>query len=178
MTDAPLAELALGDVITVSPGRTYSVRAVASWGAPVANLVGFVLLGELDALLGIPSNSGPLDVFLPVNNFPSHSGPGRSVAEGAVRYWAPHLPAMSDAMGELLWRLIVFPGKLDPVFLVYRGEELVVFVRSFDVPSQQLRTQRMLRGEDTTRVDRTSGLVTAVPSYVPSSNLYEQLTSR
>ena len=178
MIEAPFAELALGDVITVSSGRTYSVRDVASWGAAVADLIGFVLLGELDVLLGVPDSERPVDVFLPVDRFPASAGAPKSAAEGAVRYWAPHLPAQSDAMGELLWRLVVVPGRLDPVFIVYRGEEAVVFVRSFDTPPSTLKTQRMGRGSDDTVVPRFSGSLTPVPAYVPAEALYEQLTRR
>lgn len=178
MIDAPLSELALGDVITVGSGRTYSVRAVASWAAPVADLTGFVLLGELELLLGVPGSGRPVDVFLPVERFPSDRGEARSAAEGAVRYWAPHLPAMSDAMGELLWRMVLVRGRVDPMFVLYRGDESIVFVRSFEASADHLHTLRMSRGQDETAVSRVSGEVVPVPSYVPAGQMYEQLTRR
>lgn len=175
---APLQDLSLGDVVTLAGSRSYTVRSVATWMAPIVDLSGFVLLGEMELLLGIPSSGRPVDLFLPSTKFTDASGIA-SISEGVSRYWAPHLPSHGGAMAELLYRIVLVQGKLEPVFLLYRGEEAVVFERSRGLSHEHMRTERMTRGASEDTLTRHSASFTPVPAYAPpAADLYEHLTSR
>lgn len=125
----PLADAELGDLITLPDGSAHSVRARTKLTVPVRGLGGFVVLGECQIVLTTPTvTGGPISVYLP-GRLPDAASVSQ-IAEGASRYWAPHLPAISGAMGELLWRLLGVAGLADPVVVLYRNDEAIPFIRT------------------------------------------------
>jgi len=64
------------------------------------------------------------------------------------------------------------------VFVLYREDEAVMFVRAGQLKLESLRTHRMPRSEGEQPADRHSATLTPVPAYVPSENIYDRLTSR
>jgi hypothetical protein len=177
--ELPLADLALGDVITLPEGRSLTVRSVVQLVVPVGSMSGFVLLGELELLLSIPTSElDQLGVYLPVERFPVPHEQTRVAAEGAARYWSPHLPAIAGAMGEVTYRVLDVRGSLDPVVVVYRGPDVVVFMRTGGLDTNALRLLRMQRPVGTEQdVDRFAAVVTAAPHLVPvTERAYETLT--
>jgi hypothetical protein len=177
--ELPLADLALGDVITLPEGRSLTVRSVVQLVVPVGSMSGFVLLGELELLLSIPTSElDQLGVYLPVERFPVPAEHTRVAAEGAARYWAPHLPSIAGAMGEITYRVLDVRGSLDPVVVVYRGPDVVVFMRTGGLDTGALRLLRMQRAVGSEQdVDRFAAVVQTAPHLVPvTERAYETLT--
>jgi hypothetical protein len=80
-----------------------------------------------------------------------------------MNYWAPHLPALSGAMGELLYRVVAIRGSVDPIVIVYRGPEVIVFIRAAYANQDDLKVLYMRRDVDNdVELDRHVGLVAPV----------------
>lgn len=167
--DFPLADVALGDVVVLPDGRAMTVRSRVSLPFPAGSMAGFLVTGEFDALLSLPASTHePLLVYVPIDHLPESAENARVVCEGAMNYWAPHLPALQGAMGELLYRVILVRGSIDPIVIVYRGRELIVFIRASVAMTDEIAVLAMRR--DTSNqiaVDRHSAVV-APPNLVPS----------
>lgn len=181
LIDRPLADLALGDVVTLPDGRALTVRSIVQLAFPVGTMSSFLLLGELEMLLSVsPSAADPLGVYRPVEHFPVPAAHVRAAAEGAARYWAPHLPAVAGAMGEVRYRVLEVRGSLDPIVLVYRGPETVPFVRTGHLDGTTIRVLRMGRSDAAEHsVDRHAATVRQAPHLVPvTERVFETLTGR
>jgi hypothetical protein len=182
MTSTPIAQLALGDIVSLPEGRDLTVRSRVTLTNPVGSMAGFVLLGEMELVLAIPSvYSAPVGVYLPVERFPVPSTHTRCASEGAARYWAPHLPAIGQAMGEIYYRVFEVRGSVDPVVVIYRGPEAVVFVRTgytWDADLRITSLARDPRNEDIA-VDRHAAEVTVTPARAPATaDVYADFISR
>ena len=138
---APTTEVALGDILRLPPaGHAHTVRGVARLVQPTGPLAGFVVVGELHHLLGTPAHPGaPAILYSPLRGPSAPPARFQSLVEGVLNYWAPHLPPQQAAMAELAFRVIAVRGRLEPVVIVYRGDEAVVFVRSADLDLAQVR---------------------------------------
>jgi hypothetical protein len=165
MTDAehplhPLAYVALGDLVALPDGRRLSVRSRVSLPVPEGTMAGFLLCGELEALLSLPPRlDAPAGVYIPIPYLPDYAQDAKVVFEGVTSYWAPHLPSASGAMGELSWRVLRIRNRFDPLVAVYRGNELVVFVKASEAAMQDLSVWFMPRSSDETAVQRHSALI-------------------
>lgn len=176
---APLAHVELGDIVVLPDGRAMTVRARVTLPSPEGSMAGFLICGEMEILLSTPSfTSGPVNVYVPIDYLPESAAKARTVCEGAASYWAPHLPAMSGAMGEILYRVVEVRGSIDPIVIVYRGPEVIVFIRATYARSCDLQVLAMSRhtGPETD-VTRHAGVVdpVVIPVQVPvlEPNLYE-----
>lgn len=158
-----LSKVNLGDVVTVADGRSLTVRARAQLPAPVGTMSGFVLCGECEALLSVPpSPRSPIGLYAPLNYVPAALASARPVYAGAVSYWAPHLPADAGAMGELKFRVAEPPGQVDPLVIVWRGNESVVFCHYGEADPSTLEVLSMSRpAADVEVAKRRSSIVTA-----------------
>jgi len=165
---ALLASLELGDVVTLPDGRSLTLRASVPLSEPVRSMGGFLVAGELTALLSVPPTSGaPVLVYLPGRLHPGSRT--HSEREGATRYWAPHLPGVTGAMGELLWRVVTVEGHADPAVIVFRGNEAVPFVRTAVANPSDLHVLR-LRRDATVNADVTRSAAVVVPLGSPQPN--------
>lgn len=145
----PLSNIELGDVVVLPDGRAVTARAKVSLPTPVGSMSGFIIGGELEVLLSLPTmHESPVLVYVPINYLPEAAAKARTVYEGAMRYWAPHLPALSGAMGELLYRVVAIRGSVDPIVIVYRGPEVIVFIRASYAHLSDLRIMYMRRDAD------------------------------
>jgi hypothetical protein len=169
---SPLGSAQLGDVLKLPDGRSLTVRAVAAFPSPVQTMGGFVILGECDVLVSAPSRRAvPHVVYLPLSELPAAARHAKVIVEGVLSYWAPHLPSMQGAMGELPFRVLEVNGSADPWVVVYRGPELVVFVPGPQLDGSQLHVLRMPRrlGDDGFEVVRHVAIVEPVPTQVPTA---------
>lgn len=165
---ATLTNLALGDVLVLPDGRAMTVRSQVTLPFPAGSMAGFVIVGEMEALLSIPSTAAPALVYVPIDYLPTNAESARVVCEGATNYWAPHLPALQGAMGEVLYRVALLRGSVDPIVIVYRGPEVIVFIRASIAPMSEIEVLRMQRGDTTNiAVTRHAAIVTS-PSTIPS----------
>jgi len=145
----PLAGVALGDIVTLPDGRKLTARARVSLPSPCGSMTGFIIAGELDVLLSLPpSVYQPIGVYVHTPKLPVPESRCRTVWKGAARYWAPHAPAVGGAMGELLYRVLEVRGQVDPIVLIYRGAEMIIFIKSSYAYPQDLDVMAMDRGVD------------------------------
>lgn len=187
-----LLALELGDIVTLPDGRQLTVRALERHLTPtVGTMAGFVLGGEVGpqaTLVSIPSGpDGPVTLYTPLDYIPAHARDARAVTEGVVSYWAPHLPNLSGAMGELGYKVCAVRGQIDPMVVLWRGRERIIFVRSAVASVADLEFLCMARDPSATEVDqeRHAARVTSpaqVPVPVPErehvGDLYRQFTTR
>jgi hypothetical protein len=177
----PLAYVALGDLVSLPDGRRLSVRARVSLPVPEGPMAGFLICGELEALLSLPSQQhAPVGVYIPIPYLPQSAADAKVVFEGVTSYWAPHLPSVAGAMGELAWRVLRVRNAFDPLVAVYRGNELVVFVKASEAALEDLSVRFMPRtGDDDATVARHSALVGApAPAPVPQRSLADATRRR
>lgn len=165
-----LSGLALGDIVTLPPARSLSVRVSVDLPDNDLSLSGFVALGELELLLMSPCDSrGDLIVLEPVDYLPPQASSARVLAEGAAAYWAPHLSAHAGGMGEVYYRLLMPRGQVTPMVLMYRGPELVVFVHVGTESPESVQVLRMPRSaQDATTVSRVAAVVDPLNVPLPS----------
>lgn len=128
---------------------------------------GFVVAGELEVLLSAPTKQdAPILVYVPIDHLPVTAQRARTAFEGVFNYWAPHVPAVTGAMGELLYRVVVVRGSVDPLVVVYRGQEVIVFIRAAYAAASDVRVLYMRRDIDNdVNLERHAGIV--VPSEEP-----------
>lgn len=158
----------LGDVVCLPDGRHMTVRAKVELPMPLGSMSGFLVCGELEALLSMPPSGSSLALlYQPVDMLPREARQARAVFSGACSYWAPHLPAQRQAMGELLYKVAEVPGSVDPLVIVWRGPEAVMFVRTESFSADSLSVLYMPRdNEDTSQVVWRTSTVRQ-PSLVP-----------
>lgn len=172
---APFSHVALGDLITLPDGTSISVRSRVSLTTPVRQLSGFLIGGECQVVITVPALAhDPLGVLLP-GRIP-HGAGVHSLVEGATSYWAPHLPAVRGAMGELLWRVAHVDGVAEPVVILYRGEERIPYLhRGVLWPKDLTFTGLPRTSENDIDVPRHSGeVITALPT----DQLWEKVVQR
>jgi hypothetical protein len=146
---SPLGECQLGDIIQVSEGKTLSIRAIGTLPEPALTMAGFVILGEFDYLISAPSREMLPHVFYkPLHALPPEAGAARVLFEGVCRYWAPHLPGITNAMSELPFRVIEIPGNINPWVIVYRGPELIVFINVGEISPNNFQIKKMQHNPD------------------------------
>lgn len=158
-THKGIRDLQLGDIVTLGVGHALTVRGVEqNLAVIVGNMAGFVLLGEIGpqaALLSIPpDNHSPISVYTPLEEIPPHARSAVPLCSGVISYWAPHLPGFSGAQGELGYKVAKVHGSLDPMVLIWRREERVVFLRSASFEPSTLRITRLPRNESLTEIDQ------------------------
>lgn len=171
-----LADVQLGDIITFPGGQAYSVRAVErALAQVVGTMAGFILVGEVGPRAALLSLSGdaaaPVTVYSPLDHIPAHARSATIVCQGVVSYWAPHLPNLSGAQGELGYKVAKLRGSVDPMVLLWRGEERVVFLRSGTQAPESLRVEALPRDAAATEVDQLRYAATVSPSPLQSQPL-------
>lgn len=166
---APIARRSLGDIVVLPPDKHHTIRATVNLPYPAGSMAGFVILGEMNCLLSVPSEmSAPIEIYDRTDHLPASAQTSRIVVEGAMNYWAPHLPALQRAMGEVLYRVILVRGQIQPIVIVYRGPEVIVFQRSAVIDPSTVSIIEMRReSTDHILVTRHSAVVTT-PVRVPS----------
>jgi hypothetical protein len=109
-------------------------------------------------------------VYLPVGSLSAAKG-ARLLIEGVASYWAPHLPSLTGAMGELPFRLIEVPGHTEPWIIVYRGPEVLVYLRSYELDDHGLQVLTMPRrvGDDLIEIRRHAATVQPLPNQIPAA---------
>lgn len=129
----------LGDIVTIPPRGPLTVRA--KYQRPDSPTSGFLVLGECEAVVLREGDS--VWVHLPVGDFPESVKFGRSIAEGACSFWAPHLPAQTQALGQMVWRMVRPRSSVTPALIVWRGPARTVFMPIHTVDRSRISALRM-----------------------------------
>lgn len=120
-------------------------------------MTGFMLAGEIGpscALLALPETATrPVGVYVPLPRVPDWARDAVEVAAGVVSYWAPHSVGLSGAMGELGYKVATVRGQVEPMVLLWRGEEMVVFIKSMDAPAPTFALEALRRDAAATEKD-------------------------
>jgi hypothetical protein len=167
----PIFDVSLGDIVVLPDGRGLTARCRVNLPGTVGSMAGFIICGEMEALLSLPpTSSGPVNIYVPVAHFPGSPDQARTVYEGAASYWAPHLPSITGAMAEVLYRVVEIRGSVDPVVAVYRGAEVIFFIRATFASSGEIKVMHMPRSNaNDYDVVRHAGVVDApVPASEPA----------
>jgi hypothetical protein len=169
-----LRALNLGDIVSLPDGREQTVRAMEqSLATPVGQMAGWVLAGEVGpqaTLLAVPSQpNGEVVLYTPLEDVPPSARSANTVVEGVVSYWAPHLPGLSGAMGELGYKVCSIRASREPMVLLWRGREMVVFVKSAVADPDNLRYLFLQRDPNATERDVTRHSATVVKPGQPRS---------
>lgn len=172
----PLADIALGDIVVLPDGRAMTARSKANLTHPVGSMASFVIAGEMEVLLSVPARAGDnILVYVPIDYVPESAENARVAAVGAANYWAPHLPALRGAMGEITYRVLEVRGSVDPIVIVYRGNEVIVFIRAtFALPGElQVMAMRRSDANDVDVIRHAAVVIErdGVPTHVPDDLL-------
>lgn len=141
--DGDFSGYRLGDIVTLPDGVSRSIRMAAPLPPNELLVSHLVLLGELEMVLA-PVPVG-VHILLPVEHMPPQVSSAKHLCEGAAAYWSPHLPALSGAMGEVLYRLFMLRSSFVPVTALTRSDDTVFFVRSGQVKLSDVHVLRMPR---------------------------------
>lgn len=181
--------LALGDVITLPDGASRTIRSVMlALPHAVGSMHGFAVAGDIGpatVLLSLPADpSTPVGVFRPVDKVPAAAAHATVVCSGTLPFWAPHLPGLRQALGQLGYKVCVVRGQAEPMVLLWRGRELVVFVHSADTSGHDITVQQLRRDEHAVSapVSRVAAAVASPDRVAPattttSPGLYERFTA-
>ncbi len=166
----PFEVIELGDMVALPDGHLHMARSKVMLPTPAGSMGGFILCGEFEVLLATPGEpGGPVGLYVPVPKLPSQSL--TTHAEGAANYWAPHLPSIQGAMAEVLWRVAMAPATPDPVTIMWRGAEPVIFAKAADYDQGDLGMLWAKRSDENQfGVTRETGMVqspTALPEAAP-----------
>lgn len=137
-----LSDLRLGDILTLSDGRSFSVRMLAPLPENALRIEALVVLGDLEMLLA-PDRSGQVHVMVPTESLPPGVATAKRLCDGASTFWAPHLPAVGGAMGEILFRVLLLRTVFAPLVVLDRSGEHVFFLRIGEVGGSSLSATRM-----------------------------------
>jgi len=182
-----LLSVELGDVVVLPDGRHLTLRAAERrLQRPVGSMSGFLLGGEVGpsaVLVSIPSSPDqPVGLYTPLDYIPPHGRDASVACEGVVSYWSPHLPNISGAMGELGYKVCAIRGQIDPMVIIWRAKERVVFIRSAVASLGDLRFKCLTRDPSATERSHAREAARVVdPSLgtpTPSRPAYEQAPSR
>lgn len=170
-------DIALGDLVTIPDGHAYSVRAVIRFPMPHNSVSGFLILGEFEAALSLPSlQTAPAGLMTPGTPDALKGQQVQVVVEGATRFWPPHIPAVPGAMIDIPYRVLAVRGQEHPVLVCFRGPEVIVFGRSRSVWMSEIGLAAMHLSDalDGPQLARRSGEVLidttspVRPTHVPS----------
>lgn len=141
----PLVHARLGDIVTLPDGRQMTVRSRCTLPRTVGSISGFLVLGEFELILATPASKGDdLGLYLPsVEPTFNYSDSPRQHAEGAARYYSPHLPPTESTMGEILYRVVEVRGTIHPHLVLFRSNEPIFFVQTASLPPATVALTQM-----------------------------------
>jgi hypothetical protein len=127
-------------------------------------LSALMVLGDLELLLAPSAAASSVQLLLPVESLPPGAASAKPLCDGAAAFWAPHLPAIGGAMGEVLFRLLLLRAAFAPLVVVDRGGDHVFFLKIGDLDRTSLRCTRLPASAlSDTPVARFAAVVDPVP---------------
>lgn len=161
--DAQKERLELGDLVTITMGDQQTLRSYVEFDEPVNGVRSFYLLGNFKVMLvDNDSNDNELDVYLPVGSITNATG-ARVLLEGKTAFWSAHLPAVTEAMGIIYYRVLEVSSALEPYIVLYRGPEILIFIKTHGIPKNYIKTQTLPRRTEPDNISITRHAVTVEP---------------
>jgi hypothetical protein len=158
----------LGDILTLPDGRSFSVRMFATLPENDLRINSLCLLGDLEIVLAPSSTDRNASILLPVETLPPGAATARPLCDGAAAFWAPHLPAIGGAMGEVLFRLLLLRTAFAPLVVIDRGGDHVFFLKVGELDLGHVQATRMPRSAfDDVQVSRFAAVVDPAPVVEP-----------
>ena len=157
-----LQQVRLGDLVDIPEVGRLTARAKVLLDGLVGSLQGFVICGEAELIVGVPSREGEMPLLYSRSADPKQALLGlQRRYRGECGYWAPHQAANRGGIGTAHWAVGSKPGELEPVILLWRTPgELEVF--AFDSYLDKLDVTQMSR--DNERVELVTCLLYTSPS--------------
>lgn len=160
-------ELRLGDYLVVN-NEPRTVRGIITAGHLPFKIKGYIILGELDYIVEIPIEGQHCTILSPSNIPP---GNGESVMEGAITYFAPHLPAIGGAMGELLFRVVVSKGYSEPIILIYRNAEVIAYYKYDVLKSSMIKHEKLKKSKASNEMTPRHAAIVNPPNLTDKENV-------
>jgi hypothetical protein len=175
-----IRDLALGDMVTTPDGRTASVRLLALFPEGVSRpwrTGGFVILGDFDAVLVTSRNTSAIAAYVPIESVPTHVAGSDLLAEGRAGFLASHLPTDASALEPISWRAYSMVGQIEPLLVVYRGPQILVFLPATSFDSSDVTVVHLPRSGSNVKsvarhavlVDLPAAPVESIPSILTRS---------
>jgi hypothetical protein len=174
------ADTHLGDIVSFRHGRDLLVRSLVAFPTPAVGLVGFAVLGECEVVVAFPTSAAePFQLYIPAARPPAMPARETRVVDGVTRYWAPHLPAVAGAMGELSYAVLTSREHTDPFVRLARSAEEITFVKVATLWPFEVGVSVMRRGDGSeVAVERHSGSVqVSSPAATMDAALFSDLVS-
>jgi hypothetical protein len=150
--------LRLGDMVQLPAEGPLAVRGLSAYDDQSGRSSVFAILGDVDRVL-LGRDRDQVTAYVPIDQLPPRLVNGQVVAEGRCGYLAAHVPGNGDGLDVMAWRVLRLAGHLDPVVLLYRGPQLLVFLPVGRVDPATLRVVRLSRGGVVPATRRVSALV-------------------
>jgi hypothetical protein len=161
-----LPHLRLGDILTFSDGRSFSLRMLAELPDNPLDVSPLMALGDLEMLLLPTRDQDIVHMLLPVETLPPAAASAKQLCDGAAAFWAPHLPAVGGAMGEVLFRVLLLRSVFAPLVVLDRGGDNIFFLKVGEAPMSSIAlTALPASALSATPVSRFSAVVD--PNRVP-----------
>lgn len=144
MDFSAIRNVRLGDVVETDKNKSLMVRGKVLLTQPIQNVSGFVLLGELKAMLVIPDNpTEPLSVYALDSTETLKGRNSKRVLSGSLKYYSPHFSADDALGGQLNYSIFFIEGMLYPAIMVYRDIEIFCFLQKASVYPTKLNIMSM-----------------------------------
>jgi len=165
-----LNSLRLGDLVVTPDQTPLTIRGIVVLPQAAGFMQGFTVMGELSTLLVFENGENEfLRVYRATKTKP-HSAV--TLYEGATSYWAPNLPPVGGAMGELLFRILLKKGSPDLTIIIYRNNESITFVPCDTLRVNTLKYLALPKSsEDQLRSARYTSIVDPPTNPIKSINL-------
>lgn len=157
-TKLRLNTLRLGDLVVTPDQTPQTIRGIVILPKVAGFMEGFTVMGELNTLLVFEKDGNEHVRVYRATTFKPHSAV--TLYEGATSYWAPNLPPVGGAMGELLFRILLKKGSPDLTIIIYRNNESITFVPCDYFSINTLKLLKLPKSsEDNLRSSRFSSIV-------------------
>jgi hypothetical protein len=170
--------LALGDIISINSGggaeHAFTVRLAAKFPfgtqRPYQN-GGFVILGEFERILAFGKNINTL--YTVTEDLPESLRINNMTAEGQSGFLAAHLPMFGASLEMLVWRSYMMPGSIDPIIIIHRGPQMLIYNPACELEDQQITAIKLQNGQEKGVQSRYAVLVEVPKARVEESKYAE-----
>lgn len=176
---AQLRQLNLGDIVTFPDGRDFSLRMIADIPDNPLRISRLLALGDLELVLAAGDAASEVQVLLPVETLPPGASSAKVLCDGAAAFWAPHLPAIGGAMGEITFRLLMLRSAFAPLAVLNRSGDHIFYLRMGTLELSRIKVTHLpVSALSSAPVARFAAVVDPIPVTVPTTAPARRLPQR